>query len=83
MDTNTLFFAIGVLIVILVVAVFGKNVIARFSQNGLEVEKKEGKDNVNVRGIVNSKVDADTKEGQNLTIEDVKEQSEVKVNKGK
>lgn len=81
MTENQLYFAFAVLIVILIGILFSKNFKAVFSGKGLEVEKSENKDNVKISKIrQKSKLDVNTKEGQNLDIKDVSD-SEINLNK--
>ena len=84
MDNNTLIFGIIALAVILIAVLFGKNVIAKFSDSGLEVRKKEGKDDVSVSDVNGgSTVNANTTKGQNLHIKGINEKSKININNGK
>ena len=81
MESNYLYFGIAVLAVIALGLLFSKNLKAIFSEKGLEIEKKEGNDNVIVTKVKNdSDVDINTKEGQNIKIDDI-DSSKVKLNK--
>ena len=81
MNENHLYFGIAALVVILIGILFSKNFKAIFSEKGLEVEKSENKDNVRISKIrQKSKLDVNTKEGQNLDIKDVSD-SEINLNK--
>ena len=81
MNENYLYFGIAVLFVILIGILFSRNFIANFTEKGLEVSKKEGKDNVKVSKVRNkSKLDLNTKPGQDVEVKDISD-SEVKLNK--
>lgn len=83
MDSNYLYFGVAVLIVIIIGLLFSKNLKAKFSENGLEIEKSEGKDSVQVTKIKNeSDVDISSKENQNIKVDDI-DKSKVKINKTK
>lgn len=81
MDSNHLIFGISILVVIVIGLIFSKNLKAIFSDKGLEIEKSEGKDNVQVTQIRNkSEVDLNTKENQNVNVKDI-DDSKVRINK--
>jgi len=78
-STDILILGLSALIVIIIALFLTRKVKASLSKKGFELTADKVKENITVAKIQRSKIDLKNREGQNINVEDVKENSDIKI----
>jgi len=85
LQDNALVLILGGLVIILLGLLLAKNFKAKLNGASLNLEKNEGKDNIEVSDVSGqgTTVETTTKDGQNQKIKKIKDGASVKINQPK
>jgi hypothetical protein len=82
LDNETIYMIAGVIAIVVIVALLlAKKVGFKLNKDSLSLfaDKNKDKDTVSTKGIKKSKVDIKNREGQDINVEDVSDDSDVKI----